>query len=75
MPKIEDSNEKEFYPAISNLTSKLVQDLDRGTGVDRNRLTVTLGGFYGTKAGALCRGITDPPKTSIRVADLRRLLL
>lgn len=49
VPKIEDSNEKEFYPAISNLTSKLVQDLDRGTGVDRNRLTVTLGGFYGTK--------------------------
>jgi len=48
-PKIQDVNNSAFKPIVYNNTSPLIQDLDRGEGTERNRLTVNLGGFYGTR--------------------------
>ena len=46
-PNITDVNEAVFYPVINNMTSPLVQGIDRKDG---NKMTVTLGGFYGVEA-------------------------
>ena len=51
-PEIKDVNDEEFNPLIYNATSPLVQDLEVGAGEERNRLTMTLGGFYGVKKKA-----------------------
>ncbi|MBQ8291705.1 MAG: VWA domain-containing protein [Clostridia bacterium] len=48
-PEIKEVNYKTFNPILNNLTSPLVQGLDRGTGENKDRLTVTLDGFYGVK--------------------------
>lgn len=48
-PEIKDVNDEEFNPIIYNATSPLVQNLEVGTGVEKNKLTVTLNGFYGVK--------------------------
>ncbi len=47
VPKVEDVNGETFTPIVYDDTSLLVQGLERGEGVERNRLTVSLGGFYG----------------------------
>ncbi|MBQ7368676.1 MAG: VWA domain-containing protein [Clostridia bacterium] len=51
-PDIQEVNYQEFAPIIQNATSPLIQGLERGTGEDKDRLTVTLDGFYGVKARA-----------------------
>ena len=53
VPKIEDVNEEPFAPLVNNSLSPLVRDLARDI-VDRDRLTMNIGGFYGArmKAGA-----------------------
>lgn len=49
-PEIKDLVEEEFSPMIANPTSPLVQDLERDTeSGNRDKLAVTLDGFYGTK--------------------------
>ena len=48
-PNITDVNEGSFYPIIHNITSPLVQGIDREDG---NKMTVELGGFYGVEARA-----------------------
>ena len=49
-PEIKEVNYKTFNPILNNPTSPLVQGLDRGTGENKESLTVTLDGFYGVKA-------------------------
>lgn len=49
IPTVLEKNDEPFSPIVYNATSPLVQGLDCGTGADRDRLTVTLGGFYGGK--------------------------
>ena len=51
-PEINEVNVSEdgFSPIINNPTSALVRGLETGEGKDRNKLTVTLKGFYGVKA-------------------------
>lgn len=48
VPKIEDVNQEEFAPLVSDSRSPLVRDLKRDV-VDRDRLTMKIGGFYGAK--------------------------
>ena len=43
-------NHKDFKPFVTNLLSPLLNGVTLGEGVDRNRLSVELGGFYGVKA-------------------------
>ena len=43
-------NEDPFLPIIANGTSPLVQDIERGEGTNNNKMTVTLGGFFGVEA-------------------------
>ena len=43
-------NYKDFAPMVTDLTSPLLAGITLGEGVDRNKLTTTLGGFYGVKA-------------------------
>ena len=43
-------NEKPFLPTIVNGTSPLVQGIERGEGTDNNKMTVSLGGFFGVEA-------------------------
>ena len=49
IPTVQEKNEEPFAPIVYNTISPLVQGLDRGEGADRNRLTIELGGFYGSK--------------------------
>ena len=49
VPEIQEMNYETFNPIVFNNTSPLVQGLDRGTGDDSDKLTVTLDGFYGGK--------------------------
>ncbi len=49
MPSIKDVNDEVFNPKIYDMTSSLVSDLEKGTGVNSDRLTVELGGFFGSK--------------------------
>ncbi len=51
-PEINEVNIPEggFSPIIHLDSSPLVQDLQRGEGVNKNKLTVKLDGFYGVKA-------------------------
>lgn len=51
-PEINEVNipEEGFHPIVNLETSSLVQGLDRGEGAEKNKLTVTLDGFYGVKA-------------------------
>lgn len=50
-PEINEVNipEEGFHPIVYDVNSPLVQGLERGEGTDRNKLTVTLDGFYGVK--------------------------
>ena len=48
VPKVEDVNEEPFAPQVNNALSPLVRDLARDP-VDRDRLTMNLGGFYGAR--------------------------
>ena len=48
VPKIEDVNEEPFAPQVNNSVSPLVRDLARDS-VDRDRLTMNIGGFYGAR--------------------------
>lgn len=43
-------NHKEFKPFVTNVLSPLLNGVTLGEGVERNRLDVELGGFYGVKA-------------------------
>ena len=43
-------NYKDFKPFVTNLMSPLLNGVTLGEGVERNRLDVELGGFYGVKA-------------------------
>ena len=51
-PEIEEVNYEEFKPIVNDLSSSLVQGLERGEEWERNRLNVTLDGFYGVKVKA-----------------------
>ena len=48
VPKIEEVNNQPFAPIVNNPTSPLVLGLDRDA-TDKDRLTVKLGGFYGSR--------------------------
>lgn len=51
---IKEINYEEFYPTIFNVMSPLVTGIELGgeDGTKKNQMTVTLGGFYGTKVRA-----------------------
>ena len=49
-PIIQEVIDKEFNPTIVDQTSPLVYGLNRGEGIDSNKLAVTLKGFYGVRA-------------------------
>ncbi|MBQ2702182.1 MAG: VWA domain-containing protein, partial [Clostridia bacterium] len=49
-PRIKDVNDEEFNPTIYDLASPVIKDLD--TDENGKRLTVELGGFYGSKIKA-----------------------
>ncbi len=50
MPVIEAINDSEpFAPRITNEFSPLIKDVERGEGVEENRLTVKIDAFYGVK--------------------------
>ncbi len=53
-PDIIDVNPEPFFPIIANELSPVVKDIERTEeeGVRSDRMTVELGGFYGTKARA-----------------------
>ena len=48
VPKIQEVNQEPFAPQVYNNLSPLVKGLERD-GVDKDRLTMQLGGFYGAK--------------------------
>ena len=52
LPRIKDVNDEEFNPIIYDIASPIIKGLETGTGVDSKRLTVELGGFYGSKIKA-----------------------